>query len=412
MILSGEVTKLQSFSEFKHRFNVQHSELVDVLEPETVEELLEYENEHREYDGKEPVSDPSEIHEDLLDEEITANKSTNSVIISVLENRTREYVHLYDGYVHTIVKIYPPVPRSNDTDSNRTSEYREEETPTENEKRVMCDGGVKPVHTDTQHQRNGVTLPEYPAEDSNIISRFVPTSRHPAATFEEPNIRNHVLGYMTGRVLNACAGPTKLSEWYTGGEIIRNDLDPGIESDVTMDIAELACHFPANSFDTIVFDPPWSTYQSNLRYNGFMVNKTASDDVPVEQIGIDIRELPFTVPGENVIRESGTGNQMTLTDSFTESKTEYYKKRTVAGDELSTKHEQYIEPDTEKKQLGHARLAKLGFDYLLKPGGTVIQYAYTGSLMPAELEYQRVARTAFDPTGTYKTLIGSVDEKQ
>lgn len=70
------------------------------------------------------------------------------------------------------------------------------------------------------------------------------------------------------------------------------------------------------------------------------------------------------------------------------------------------------DPDESKDQLGHTRLAKLGFDSLLKPGGHVIQFCYTGSVMATALGYNRCDRTAVDPTGTYRTLIAGVDTKQ
>lgn len=276
---------------------------------------------------------------------------------------------------------------------------------------AASDGGALPGQTTEGVHPAIDEVPYFPAEDPEMVSRFVPTSRHVASTFEEPNLRRYALAYMDGRVLNACAGPTKLSEWYTDGEIVRNDLHPDIESDLSVDIAELACHFPANSFDTIVFDPPWTAYQSRMRYDGYVVHKAADDDLPVSQINIDIRELPFTVPGEEAIASGDGGAQLTLGDDYDDTATMSESASTPAGDAMSREYGDYIQADEQKEQIGHARLAKLGFDYLLKPGGRVIQYAYTGSVMPAALDYDRLDRTAFDPTGTYRTLIAGVDQK-
>lgn len=278
---------------------------------------------------------------------------------------------------------------------------------------VTADGGSKPG-CGTQGIHPSIDeIPFFPAEDPDMVARFVPTSRHVAETFQEPNLRRYALAYMQGRVLNACAGPTDLSEWYTDGDIVRNDLHPDVESDLSVDIAELACHFPPNSFDTIVFDPPWTAYQSRMRYDGYVVHKTPDDDLPVNQINIDVRDLPFTVPGENAVGTGVGGAQLTLNDSFSETGNE--QEPASDGGEPVLEDDQYIEyieATKPKEQIGHARLAKLGFDYLLKDGGRVIQFAYTGSVMPAALDYVRLDRTAFDPTGTYKTLIGGVDQKR
>lgn len=257
--------------------------------------------------------------------------------------------------------------------------------------------------------------PEFATENPDMTARFVPTSRHVANTFEEPNLRKYVLAHTQGRALNVCAGPTQLSEWYTGGDIVRNDLHPEIESDLSVDIAELACEFPPNTFDTIIFDPPWSAYQSRMRFDGYVVHKATTDDIPHQQISIDVRELPFTAPGEYGQSSADTDStQLTLTnDTYQDSQsvqpTHSHNNR---PEKAHTTSRGGVEPHSEKDQLGHARLAKLGFDYLLKEHGRVIQFAYTGSVMAASLGYDRLNRTAFDPTGTYKTLIGGVDRKQ
>ncbi|ABB77919.1 conserved protein [environmental halophage 1 AAJ-2005] len=265
----------------------------------------------------------------------------------------------------------------------------------------------------TDNESTTGSTPQFPTEDPHMTARFVPTSRHVATTFEEPNLRKYAVGHAQGRVLNACAGETQLDQWYDDGEIVRNDLHPDIPSEYSVDIAELASEFPPNSFDTILFDPPWSAYQSRMRYDGYVVHKAPTDELPTQQINIDVRELPFTVPGEYAHTGENTGNkQMTLTNDYSGGETRSECSRlndSHAGDTGDTPRERGVDPHTKKNQLGHARLAKLGFDYLLRDGGRVIQFAYTGSVMAASLGYTRIDRTAFDPTGTYKTLIGGVD---
>jgi len=90
-------------------------------------------------------------------------------------------------------------------------------------------------------------------------------------TFKSKKIRQWVEARLTGRVLNACAGKTKLTH---DDRIIRNDIDEDREADLHVDVCQIADHFEAGSFDTIVYDPPFSSYQSNTEYDG----KDVGDD--------------------------------------------------------------------------------------------------------------------------------------
>jgi len=186
---------------------------------------------------------------------------------------------------------------------------------------------------------------------SDVRTDYIPTTQHLAATFEVTEIKNWVLDRLNGRVLNACCGPTQLQ--YQG-QIHRNDIDPEVPANTHVDVARLAAELEPESFDTILFDPPWSLYQANMRYDGNHVTKGNT--------AIKIDDLP----------------------------------QEIARD---------------KTQVGHARLAKDGFDYLLASGGTVIQLSYNGTCMPRRLQYEQVERVMFDPYGEGKTLIGSVDKK-
>lgn len=189
------------------------------------------------------------------------------------------------------------------------------------------------------------------AEDGRVSTRYVPVAELTRWTFENDVIRRWTEGWLSGRVLNACAGKCVLNH---DGERVRNDINEERNAELHVDVAELAAEFPPESFDTIVYDPPWSHYQSNLRYDGHHVHKDGTD--------IDTRSLPFDLDGE-------------------------------------------------KEQIGHARLAKEGFDYLLKPGGVVLQLTFHGTNMPGRMGYDREERVVFDPIGEAKSVIGSVDRK-
>ena len=84
-------------------------------------------------------------------------------------------------------------------------------------------------------------------------------------TFEYQPARQLIREYMHGRVLNACAGKTTLDH---DGEIVRNDLNPKRDADTNVDVAKIADHFPAQSFDTVLFDPPFDEKQAETKYDG------------------------------------------------------------------------------------------------------------------------------------------------
>lgn len=91
-------------------------------------------------------------------------------------------------------------------------------------------------------------------------------------TFQSRKIRQWCERWLRGRVLNACAGKTRLTH---DGAIVRNDIDEQREADLHVDVCEIADHFPAESFDTVVFDPPFSEYQATTEYDGQAVGSVA-----------------------------------------------------------------------------------------------------------------------------------------
>lgn len=107
-------------------------------------------------------------------------------------------------------------------------------------------------------------------------------------TFQSDKIRGWVTAeddgraWWRGRVLNACAGRTKLAEYVDVAasnhvtEIVRNDVDESIDADHHYDVCDIATHLDAHSFDTIVFDPPYSEYQANEHYDGQQVGRVAA----------------------------------------------------------------------------------------------------------------------------------------
>jgi len=212
--------------------------------------------------------------------------------------------------------------------------------------------------TGTPSHHNGDTFDDtlsFGSEYDDIVTRYIPCPRFSRWTFSCDVIREWVQHHTVGRTLNACAGKTQITH---DGEVRRNDVNTQRDADTHVDVAAVAREYEEASFDTIIYDPPWSVYQSNLRYNGHNVQKNGD----VADVDIDITTLPFEVPSPE-----------------------------------------------EKTQIGHARLAKEGFDYLLGDAGRVIELTFHGTCMPARMGFDKRERVVFDPIGEGKAVIGSVD---
>ncbi|MFB6120967.1 MAG: hypothetical protein ABEJ68_07635 [Halobacteriaceae archaeon] len=86
-------------------------------------------------------------------------------------------------------------------------------------------------------------------------------------TFSARKVRRVVEDVLTGDVLNATAGKTKLR--HGGGEIVRNDINEDIDADHHLDVCVIDEHFEDNSFDVCILDPPFDEGQADERYGGF-----------------------------------------------------------------------------------------------------------------------------------------------
>jgi hypothetical protein len=86
-------------------------------------------------------------------------------------------------------------------------------------------------------------------------------------TFATRMVREMVLDAIHGRVLNACAGKSKLRK--RGCEFVRNDIDEDIDANLHVDVREIHEHFPDNSFDSAVLDPPFDPGRAAKLYEGW-----------------------------------------------------------------------------------------------------------------------------------------------
>jgi len=86
-------------------------------------------------------------------------------------------------------------------------------------------------------------------------------------TFATKMVRDIVLDAVHGRVLNACAGETKLRK--RGCEFVRNDIDESIDADYHYDVRDLPDHFEVESFDSAILDPPFDPNRAEKLYEGW-----------------------------------------------------------------------------------------------------------------------------------------------
>lgn len=98
-------------------------------------------------------------------------------------------------------------------------------------------------------------------------------------TFATKMVRDVVLDAVHGRVLNACAGQTKLEK--RGCEFVRNDIDESVDADLHVDVRELHEHFEPESFDSAILDPPFDPGRAAKLYEGWQGAEysTARDSV-------------------------------------------------------------------------------------------------------------------------------------
>jgi len=85
-------------------------------------------------------------------------------------------------------------------------------------------------------------------------------------TFSTKIVRDQLLPYVRGDVLNVFAGKTRLSA--NGANIIRNDINPEIEADYHLPASELVNEFGAGELDVVILDPPYNKRQAEEHYDG------------------------------------------------------------------------------------------------------------------------------------------------
>ena len=93
-------------------------------------------------------------------------------------------------------------------------------------------------------------------------------------TFGTRMVREIVLDHVSGRVLNACAGKTRLQK--RGCEFFRNDIDESRDADLHVDVREIHQHLEAETFDAAILDPPFDPGRAAKLYEGWHGQEYAS----------------------------------------------------------------------------------------------------------------------------------------
>ena len=103
-ILTGDKVIVESLSQFRQFANVSWGEIAHALPETKQEELLSQAEEYIDGWNDDPAGELADVPPEYI-EDTVHERGLNQTIIDVLEDRVEDYVHLYDGTVHTIVKL-------------------------------------------------------------------------------------------------------------------------------------------------------------------------------------------------------------------------------------------------------------------------------------------------------------------
>jgi len=143
-------------------------------------------------------------------------------------------------------------------------------------------------------------------------------------TFEYRPAREFVEERLRGDVLNACAGRVRLRH---DGAVHRNDLNPEIDADTHVDVANIAEEFAPESFDTVVFDPPYDDLQAADKYDALR-----ADDVLAAFNGFG----ELLRPGGRVIAFGWNSWGMTSVRGFEREDTVLFQRGPCKRDVIAT----------------------------------------------------------------------------
>lgn len=90
-------------------------------------------------------------------------------------------------------------------------------------------------------------------------------------TFQDPTVRKEVEARAVGRTLNLFKGPTDLDIY----DLVTVDVNPDMKPDYLMTAEDylVQCYEAVQTFDTIIWDPPWDERKSKEMYEGHYIGK-------------------------------------------------------------------------------------------------------------------------------------------
>lgn len=85
------------------------------------------------------------------------------------------------------------------------------------------------------------------------------------STFQSEKLKHWTESHLgdADRILNPCAGVATLD---VGGEVLRVDINEDANADLHIDFRNLPEHVESESFDAIVYDPPYTPHQARSKY--------------------------------------------------------------------------------------------------------------------------------------------------
>lgn len=109
-ILHGDVSRFETIEQFLNGFNITWRDVLTASDENLQQSILEsYNDELGDTEDDWPHANaPGDVPEEYLEEFWkTTSLPEREIVEMVLEQQTTPYVHLYDGYTHTVVEVFP-----------------------------------------------------------------------------------------------------------------------------------------------------------------------------------------------------------------------------------------------------------------------------------------------------------------
>ena len=160
-------------------------------------------------------------------------------------------------------------------------------------------------------------------------------------TFGTKMVREVVLDHVDGRVLNACAGKTRLQK--RGCEFFRNDIDENREADLHVDVREIDDYLEPETFDTAILDPPFDPGRAAKLYEGWHGQEYSNARDAVGKL---------VCPGGTVVELGWNSWSLSDKDGWEPVEHHLFRQSSFKGDVHLTVdekvHQRTLSPDSER----------------------------------------------------------------